>query len=216
MKKYVALLFVMGCLFLGINFTDCDKVIEQQIFQTEDNTKDESLKNIISKADKDENEVNTDFEEVTLIRVIDGDTILVADEDGFEYKVRLLGVDTPESVSTQESKNSEYGKKASDYTKELLKDYDTVYLEYGEVTQDKYGRTLAYVWLVAQVDDREDLETLASYQLNANLLNNGYARIYYAENNTFYRSQFDSLQANSIINKIGLWQYDNFEFWEDI
>ena len=37
------------------------------------------------------------IEEVTLVHVVDGDTLTVIGSDGLEYKVRLIGIDTPES-----------------------------------------------------------------------------------------------------------------------
>lgn len=80
-----------------------------------------------------------------VVRVVDGDTIIV-NIDGDETKVRFIGVDTPESVHPEETKNSEGGKKASEWTAELLSGQQ-VYLEYDIDKTDDYGRTLAYVYL---------------------------------------------------------------------
>ncbi|MBS3198959.1 thermonuclease family protein [Turicibacter bilis] len=57
------------------------------------------------------------LERVTLKRVVDGDTIIVFDESQNEIRVRLIGVDTAESVHPDESKNTTEGALASDYTK---------------------------------------------------------------------------------------------------
>ena len=46
------------------------------------------------------------YEPVTVRYVVDGDTLTVADEDSDEFKVRLIGCNTPESVSSDENKNS--------------------------------------------------------------------------------------------------------------
>ena len=78
-------------------------------------------------------------------RVIDGDTIEVS-LDGVCTTVRLLGIDTPESVNPDVSKNCEEGIVASNFTKSLLND-TYVYLEYDQELTDNYGRTLAYVYL---------------------------------------------------------------------
>ena len=55
-----------------------------------------------------------------IIRVVDGDTIVV-DYKGKHEKVRLLCVNTPESVHPDEKQNIPMGKVASDYTKKRLK-----------------------------------------------------------------------------------------------
>ncbi len=85
----------------------------------------------------------TDLELRTVTRVIDGDTLVL---NGGE-RVRLIGVDTPESVHA--TKPVEYfGKEASAFTKRMAEDQQ-VYLEYeqGSPTKDRYERTLAYVYL---------------------------------------------------------------------
>ncbi len=74
-------------------------------------------------------------------RVTDGDTIIL---DGNE-KVRLIGIDTPETVHPK--KPVEYfGKQASQFTKNTCEGR-LVRLEYDQERVDKYGRTLAYVYL---------------------------------------------------------------------
>ena len=86
-------------------------------------------------------EADSDWRQVT--RVIDGDTIVL---DGDE-RVRLIGVDTPETVHPQ--KPVEYfGKEASAFTRRMVEG-DRVRLEYeqGMPREDRYGRTLAYVYL---------------------------------------------------------------------
>ena len=85
----------------------------------------------------------------SFIRVVDGDTIIVADPDhsDSELRIRLIGIDAPESVNEDESKNTEEGREASQFMRDLLTDIDTVYLEYDNERFDQYGRTLAYVWI---------------------------------------------------------------------
>ena len=79
--------------------------------------------------------------------MVDGDTIIVHDPDGNRLRVRLTGINAPESVHEDESKNTEEGRQASKFMKELLEDVDVVYLEYDEAQFDQYERTLAYVWI---------------------------------------------------------------------
>lgn len=78
----------------------------------------------------------------TVTKVTDGDTFEI--EDG--QKVRLIGVDTPESVHPDASKNTEFGETASAYTKGMLEG-KTVYLEKDVSETDRYGRLLRYVYL---------------------------------------------------------------------
>jgi endonuclease YncB( thermonuclease family) len=73
--------------------------------------------------------------------VIDGDTIEL---DGGE-KVRLIGVDTPETVHP-EKPVERFGKEASNFTHGLVAG-KKVRLEYDWQRTDKYGRTLAYAYL---------------------------------------------------------------------
>ncbi|MEE1237041.1 MAG: thermonuclease family protein, partial [Turicibacter sp.] len=79
------------------------------------------------------------LEEVTLKRVVDGDTIIVLNKNKEELRVRLIGIDTPESVHPDADKNTVDGQLASDYTKSQLKKGQTLYLEFDEEPQDKYG-----------------------------------------------------------------------------
>ena len=53
------------------------------------------------------------YEPVMVRYVVDGDTLAVTDEDGNEFKVRLIGCNTPESASSDENKNSPHEKSPS-------------------------------------------------------------------------------------------------------
>ena len=58
---------------------------------------------------------------ITINRVIDGDTLEATLPDGTVEKVRLLCVNTQESVHPDKKRNTEFGKETSDHVKELLK-----------------------------------------------------------------------------------------------
>jgi len=78
-----------------------------------------------------------------IVRTIDGDTIELL-MDGKPEKVRLIGVDTPETVHP--SKGVEYfGKEASAFTRDLLSGQH-VNLDFDLEQRDRYGRLLAYVY----------------------------------------------------------------------
>jgi len=80
-----------------------------------------------------------------VIRAVDGDTIVVSYK-GKQEKVRLLCVNTPESVHPDKKQNIPMGKVASDYTKSRLKG-KYIDLEFEGPMRGKYGRLLAYVFV---------------------------------------------------------------------
>ncbi len=80
-----------------------------------------------------------------VVRVVDGDTLSILYQ-GKKEKIRLLNVDTPESVHPNRSRNTPLGKKASAYTRSRLAG-KRVCLEFEGKKRGKYGRLLAYVIL---------------------------------------------------------------------
>lgn len=101
---------------------------------------------------------------VTLVRVSDGDTLVVKADGNRQLKVRLIGVDAPE-LGTAESFRSAL------FTAELCEKAIEIRLE-PEPTRstDKYGRILGWVWL-SMPDGKRKL-------LNHELIHNGYAHLY--------------------------------------
>ncbi len=79
------------------------------------------------------------------IRIVDGDTIVI-DYKGKSEKVRLLCVNTPESVHPDKKQNIPMGKVASTYAKKRLKG-KYVDLEFEGPIRGRYGRLLAYVFV---------------------------------------------------------------------
>ena len=118
----------------------------------------------------EENDSLQDFQKAKLVRIVDGDTIVVEIENE-EYKVRLIGINTPESVAPEgyRTENTAEGADASKIVKEYLKDVKEVYLQKDVSETDKYGRLLRYVWL--DVPGKEiTKEEMKSKMLNAMLL----------------------------------------------
>lgn len=64
-------------------------------------------------------ETSATLERASVVRVVDGDT-LVVDRGSGDEKVRLIGIDCPESVNPDESRNTEEGRAASDFTKSVV------------------------------------------------------------------------------------------------
>lgn len=81
-----------------------------------------------------------------VVRVVDGDTLLV-ESSGRKERVRLLKVDTAESVHPDETQNTAEGKLASEFTKRMLEGRQ-VTLQYDpDEPFDTHGRRLAYVFV---------------------------------------------------------------------
>ncbi len=87
--------------------------------------------------------------EYAVERAVDGDTILLANR----IRVRLIGVDTPESV-TPEQPVEPWGPEAADFTRRQVAD-KSVRLELDEERTDRHGRLLAYVWVGDQLLNEE-------------------------------------------------------------
>lgn len=115
-----------------------------------------------------------------LIRIVDGDTIEVIYEE-HEQKVRLIGIDAPESVHPDEARNTDEGITASEYVHDLLTTVDVVYLEFDTELYDGYDRLLAYVYYYAE----DEL-----IMLNKQILDAGYASPMVIEPNTKYKYLF--------------------------
>ena len=119
--------------------------------------------------------------------LVDGDTIIV-EKIG---KVRLIGVDTPETKHPR--KPVEYfGKEASAFTKKIVEGKE-VRLGYDWQRKDRYGRILAYVYL-------ED-----GTFLNAEIIKQGYGHAY-TKYPFKYLEQFRKYEKEARENKRGLWK----------
>lgn len=127
-----------------------------------------------------------------VVRVIDGDTIVI-DIEGEHKTVRLIGVDTPESVHPDAARNTDEGTIASEWTASLLTD-TKVYIEYDVDRTDDYGRTLAYVYL-------DDGITMVQNEL----LKNGIAKVMTILPNERYAFQFTRLEAEAQKTGAGFW-----------
>lgn len=136
-------------------------------------------------------------DEALISRVIDGDTILVINSEGEEERVRLLLIDTPESVHSEEPVQP-YGKEASDFAKKHLRQGKKVTIERGNPDKDKYDRTLAYIF----VD---------GVNFNQLMIEEGYARIAYVyEPNTKYLEEFKKAENQAKEQKKNIWSVEGY------
>ncbi len=140
-----------------------------------------------------------------VVRVVDGDTIEVS-FSGEKHMVRLIGMDTPESVynkrTKKQAKESDMsqkeivalGKAAKRFVQSRVKTGDIIRIEYGTLSKDKYGRLLCYVFL----------ENGA--MLNKVIIKNGYAVPLTIPPNVKYKNEFLAAYRYARKNSKGLWE----------
>ncbi|HOJ10089.1 MAG TPA: thermonuclease family protein [Clostridiales bacterium] len=147
---------------------------------------------------KDEVNESILLDKARVKRVVDGDTIEVDFGDGKTEKVRLIGVNCPESTIRQDP----YGKEASEYTKKMLTD-KTVYLEKDVSDRDKYGRLLRIVWIT---EPEEISETeIRDKMYNAELVLGGYAQVSTYPPDVKYADYFKKFTSEAREANKGLW-----------
>jgi micrococcal nuclease len=148
--------------------------------------------------------VSSAHERVLVAYVVDGDTIIVK-RGGSTEKVRLIGIDTPESKENSKAfRDAErngsdisviisQGKKATSFLRGIIKKGDSVSLEFDVVERDKYGRLLAYVYLG---DGRF---------LNELIVKSGFAYVLTIPPNVKHKNKFIEAFKYAQKNKLGLW-----------
>jgi micrococcal nuclease len=129
---------------------------------------------------------------VTVERVVDGDTIEVNPAVSGTEDVRLLGVDTPETVDPNEPVEP-YGPEASAFIKQQLEG-ERVTLIFDQETTDQYDRALAYVRIGGQ-----------SETFNETLLEQGFAQLYVVPPNDRYETRFSQAQDQARRAQRGIW-----------
>lgn len=131
--------------------------------------------------------------EAVVEKVVDGDTLDVKPAAGGDtMRIRLIGIDAPESVNPDESKNTDDGREASAWLKGRLPKGTRVWLVKDVSDTDKYGRYLRYVWVAdpneADADPTKDM-------LNALIVASGHAVAKDFPPDTAYSKLFHSLES---------------------
>lgn len=124
----------------------------------------------------------------TVVRAVDGDTLKLSDG----RTVRLIGVDTPETHHPRKPVQC-YGPEAAAFTAATATGR-TVTLQVDRETRDRYGRTLAYVYLPD------------GQMLNEVLVREGYARTLPIRPNTAYAARFKADADAAKAEGKGLWR----------
>ncbi len=181
------LLSVFLLISMIVFFTSCESIsdkIPSEIFKTS-------------------SEMDKYFVPVKVERVVDGDTIK-AKIKGKSSTVRMIGVDTPETVHPNKPVEY-YGKEASDFTKKSLNG-KTVYLQKDVSETDRYGRYLAYVWLEQPSRIEPGKEEVKSKMFNAILISKGYGQVVTFPPDVKYTDWFRDFQQKPREKGIGMWK----------
>ena len=169
---------------------------KKSVFQKDETPKAQSVSDDI---DKYHNNV------FTVIYVVDGDTIDINIADGkySKTRVRLLGVDTPETKHPNQPKMY-YGDQATDFVKSLvLNKKATIILDDENNIRDRYGRLLAYVKL-----ENKSI-------LNEEIVINGFG---YTDHRFKHKHivRYKQLQEDAVVHSKGLWknvQFHQLPYW---
>ncbi|MEA1885130.1 MAG: thermonuclease family protein [Thermotogota bacterium] len=140
----------------------------------------------------------SEVKEVKVEEVIDGDTIRVRDLESDEiFRVRYLGIDTPELEGPDYE--SCFGEQAKEENEELVLDQKLI-LEFDRDKYDRFGRTLAYVYTLDEIGEKEIF-------VNLELLEGGYARFYLDPLNTLHQDEFVQAALSAHEDFSGLWGF---------
>lgn len=186
MKKNIfhKLICLLLCVFLLVSAAGCGKKAAPIT-----NPQNEQTEVLEEKASLPEGAVGP----YMVDRVVDGDTF-IAFIEGEKVRVRVLCIDTPESVAPEETgkKNTDEGNISSDRAKELLTNKN-IYLEYDEEKTDQYDRVLAYVYF----EDGTRFEDI--------MISEGLAKVVYYEPNGKYKDELYKIQDQARKDKAGFW-----------
>ena len=133
-------------------------------------------------------------QEATVVRVVDGDTLVlrgrgVGPLDARPTRVRVLLIDTPEVHTQQEC----FGEEAFDRLEELLPDGSSVSVQADRDPEDRFGRALLHVWNADGVNVGEALTR------------EGLAEVLQLDPNELYLDAFDAAEDEARAADRGLW-----------
>ena len=135
---------------------------------------------------------------MNVVKVVDGDTFWTDDGNERGLKIRLIGVDAPESRNTGKKKIGYYGQESKLFLTKMLSG-KKVRLVYDVGKKDQYDRELAYVYL--------ENGTF----VNAALVKEGYAMVMTVPPNVKYAALFVKLERQARNRNKGLWNEKHVE-----
>ncbi len=132
------------------------------------------------------------MQRTTVIRVVDGDTLVVIFEDK-PTRLRLIGIDAPESYTHHDkTQRTHIGESVSRIVQAWLTG-KTIYLEYDAEQEDLYGRQLAYAWIDSH------------HMINEILVREGLVDVKHYEPNVRYDDYFAMLERLAKKEQRGIW-----------
>lgn len=137
-----------------------------------------------------------DRREARVAGVVDGDTVdvqLIGDTTDAIHRVRLLGVDAPETKDPRTGGPGHFAKEATAYVRARVTRGPIILRLEANQTRDRYGRLLAVVWLSE------------SESLNEALVRDGMAYVYRSKSTGVLRS-LEPLEADAARRRTGLWK----------
>ena len=188
MKKFIAGVIITGVVLL-MSITAPDLIMMPTSGEY-DNTSDSPIQASDTEGIKPGGFVNA-----KVTRIVDGDTVEAEFHDENKqtekYKVRLLCIDTPETVKSGVDIQP-YGKEATEKIRSMVLGKE-VMLIFEKDIDDNYDRLLAYIVLKDGTC------------VNAALVEQGFARADIVRPNTVHKEYFYELQDKAISEKEGLW-----------
>ena len=142
----------------------------------------------------DSSDIEATISMATVESIIDGDTV-VLDIDGQSERVRLIGIDTPESVNPNVPEQC-WGAEASNALEELIPEGSQVRIERDVEARDRYDRLLLYLY-------RESDDLFVNHWL----VDNGFAESVSYPPNIAFQHDLDQARDRAASQPVGLWAW---------
>ncbi len=126
-----------------------------------------------------------------VVRAVDGDTLLVRMGDGRQERVRVIGINAPESVDQKRPMGC-YGVEASTRMHELLDGKDIEVTPEPQDDRDVFGRLLRYI-------------SFGGIDIGAEMIREGYAESYCYKYPHPRCSQYEALERAAVTANVGMW-----------
>ena len=125
-----------------------------------------------------------------VVRIVDGDTYVLEDDNGTKGKIRIIGADTPETKHPKKGKEP-FGPEATEFAKKYLAN-KVVQLKFEKGKRDRYKRVLAHVYI-------NDIH------FNKMLIDSGYAKSSFYAPNYAFKEVFEASEHRAKQSKTGIW-----------
>lgn len=140
----------------------------------------------------------------TVVNVHDGDTVTLKNAVGNKVKVRLYGIDAPETPSVGGG-GQPYWKESREFLKKYAVQGKVIYLQ-EMAKSDRYGRVVGMLWIKGNVNPNVDIS------VNEKMVGYGMAEAYVEYlDDPIYKDRFIRAEYDARVNKRGIWSNPNYE-----